>query len=563
MTSLVWQPDPSFVRTTNLHWLLQRLGVATYEEAHAWSVAHRDAFWDLVRGRLTIQPGNAVANCFGADPAAPAVVEQAAGELIRTTSFGTLDRLSNRVAHALIARGLRPGETVGIVMPMTSQLIAIYLGILKAGGVTVGIAESFMPPEISLRLEIAGVRRVFTQEAIRRGAKRLPLAARVREAGAAELLSWEDVADASDAPVLVPRQPSDRLTILFSSGTTGDPKAIPWTHETPLKCAMDAHFHHDVRPGDVLAWPTSLGWMMGPWLMFAATWNRAAMALYDGGPMEPEFGRFVQDAGVTLLGVVPSLVKQWRATKAVDACDWSRIRAFSSTGECSNADDMAWLMARGGHKPIIEYCGGTEVAGGYITGTMVQPARPATFTTPALGLDFVILDDEGHEADVGEAFLVPPSVGLSMELLNADHGAVYEADLPRPGLRRHGDQIERLADGSYRAHGRRDDTMKLGGIKVSSAEIERVMLRVSGVRESAAVAVPPPGGGPSRLVVYAVADKHADLLREMQAAIGEHLNPLFKLHDVVVIDAFPRTASGKVMRRRLRDDYAAREGAPA
>jgi acetyl-CoA synthetase len=224
---------------------------------------------------------------------------------------------------------------------------------------------------------------------------------------------------------------------------------------------------------------------------------------------------------------------------------------------------MAWLMARGGHKPIIEYCGGTEVAGGYITGTMVQPARPATFTTPALGLDFVILDDEGHEADVGEAFLVPPSVGLSMELLNADHGAVYEADLPRPGLRRHGDQIERLADGSYRAHGRRDDTMKLGGIKVSSAEIERVMLRVSGVRESAAVAVPPPGGGPSRLVVYAVADKHADLLREMQAAIGEHLNPLFKLHDVVVIDAFPRTASGKVMRRRLRDDYAAREGAPA
>lgn len=534
MTSLVWQPDPTFVRTTNLHWLMQRLGVATYEEAHAWSVAHRDAFWDLVRGRLAIQPGNAVDNCFGADPAAPAVIEQAAGEPIRTTSFGTLDRLSNRVAHALIARGLRPGETVGIVMPMTSHAIAICLGILKAGGVTVGIAESFMPPEIGVRLEIAGVRRVFTQEAIRRGAKRLPLAARVREAGAAELLSWEDVADASEAPVLVPRQPSDRLTILFSSGTTGDPKAIPWTHETPLKCAMDAHFHHDVRPGDVLAWPTSLGWMMGPWLMFAATWNRAAMALYDGGPMEPEFGRLVQVAGVTLLGVVPSLVKQWRETKAVDACDWSRIRAFSSTGECSNADDMAWLMARGGHKPIIEYCGGTEVAGGYITGTVVQPARPATFTTPALGLDFVILDNEGHEAD-----------------------------LPRPGLRRHGDQIERLADGSYRAHGRRDDTMKLGGIKVSSAEIERVMLRVSGVHESAAVAVPPPGGGPSRLVVYAVADKHADLLREMQAAIREHLNPLFKIHDVVVIDAFPRTASGKVMRRRLRDDYAAREGAPA
>lgn len=556
--TVAWEPTPDFIRTTNIHWLMERIGVKTYPEVHAWSVAQRDTFWKLVRERLGVRSGNAVATCFAGNPDAVAIVEQPAMGPLRRVTLGELDRLSNRVAAGLIDRGLLPGEAVAVVMPMAVEAVAICLGILKAGAVVVGIAESFMPPEIAVRLRIARAARVFTQEHVERGGKRLPLADRVREAGAAEILTWEDVASCDDGPVLVPREPSDHMTILFSSGTTGEPKAIPWTHETPLKCAMDAHFHHDLRPGDVVAWPTSLGWMMGPWLVFASLWNRAAIALYDGAPTDEGFGRFVHGAGVTLLGVVPSLVKAWRASGAMDRFDWSSIRAFSSTGECSNADDMAWLMARGGHKPVIEYCGGTEVAGGYITGTLVQPSRPATFSSPALGLDFVILDDDGHPADFGEAFLVPPSVGLSNELLNADHHEVYEAEVPRPGLRRHGDQIERLPDGFYRAHGRRDDTMKLGGIKVSSAEIERTLQDVHGVVETAAIAVPPPGGGPARLVIYAVAEPRDDLKAAMQSAIRERLNPLFKIHDLVITEKLPRTASNKVMRRLLRTDYEGR-----
>ena len=106
--------------------------------------------------------------------------------------------------------------------------------------------------------------------------------------------------------------------------------------------------------------------------------------------------------------------------------------------------------------------------------------------------------------------------------------------------------------------------MNLGGIKVSSAELERVVVGVAGCREAAAVAVPPPGGGPSRLVVYVVpepgAKPEATVLREeMQAAIRAHLNPLFRIHEVVVIEALPRTASNKVMRRSLRAGYGAEE----
>ncbi len=210
---------------------------------------------------------------------------------------------------------------------------------------------------------------------------------------------------------------------------------------------------------------------------------------------------------------------------------------------------------------MIEYCGGTEIAGAYITGVVVRPCRPATFNSPALGLDLVMLDEAGKPADQGELFLVPPSIGLSSELLNRDHFDVYYAGCPRgprgETLRRHGDEMERLAGGYWRAHGRVDDTMNLGGIKVSSTEIERAICDIPGVQETAAVAESPPDGGPSRLVVYAVLRHPRDpqaLRQEMQDVLRQRLNPLFRIHRAVVVDALPRTASNKILRRRLRGD---------
>jgi acetyl-CoA synthetase len=163
---------------------------------------------------------------------------------------------------------------------------------------------------------------------------------------------------------------------------------------------------------------------------------------------------------------------------------------------------------------------------------------------------------------MGEVFLLPPSIGFSNELLNRDHRQVYYEGTP-PGphgetLRRHGDELEIVPGCGWRALGRADDTMNLGGIKVSSAEIERALKKVEGVAETAAIAVS--NGGPSALVIYAVCagKEGAELTRAMQAAIREDLNPLFKIHEVVVVESLPRTESNKVMRRVLRDRYRQR-----
>jgi len=599
-----WVPAPESIAQTNLAWLMQRAGVTTYEELHAWSVQQREDYWTLAIEKLGIAfaqpparvldlstgveapswlPGarmNIVASCFTAPADAPAIIHQAVGGNLATMSYGELQALTSRVAANLRRLGYAPGSAVAILMPMTAEAVAIYLGIVAAGCVVVGIADSFRPPEIATRLRLAKAVAVFTQDVQLRGGKALPLYANALEAEApttvvvparGELsvplrpgdLAWADFLRA-DAPwEATLRAPDDAMNILFSSGTTGEPKAIPWTHTTPIKSAADAHFHQNIQPGDVLVWPTNIGWMMGPWLIFASLVNRAAMGLYYGAPTGREFGQFVQAAGATMLGVVPSLVRTWRHTGCLEGLDWRSIQLFSSTGECSCADDMRWLMQQAGGRPVIEYCGGTETGGGYITGTIARPCVAGLFNTPALGSDFVILDEDAHPAPRGELFLIPPSLGLSNTLLNKDHADVYFAGTPRgPAgevLRRHGDQMERLPGGYWRAQGRADDTMNLGGIKVSSAEIEQVLRSVPGITETAAIAVDS-GDGPSQLVIYAVPiaanASREPLLATLQSTIKRDLNPLFKIHDLVLVPTLPRTASNKVMRRELRAQYA-------
>jgi acetyl-CoA synthetase len=326
---------------------------------------------------------------------------------------------------------------------------------------------------------------------------------------------------------------------------------------------MDAHFHHDVHPDDVVAWPTSIGWMMGPWLLYASLLNRATMALYDEIPTQAAFPRFVAEAKVTILGVVPSMVRAWRAGNAVREGDFASIRLFSSTGEASSAADYEWLMRRTDPPaPVIEYLGGTEIGGGHLTSTVLNPGAASTFTTPALGVDFVVLDENGRpvaEGETGELFLVPPALGMSQRLLNASHDEVYYEGCPRGPkgevLRRHGDRIQVLPGGAYKAQGRADDAMNLGGIKVGALEIERVVNEHPAVLESAATGQPPEEGGPEALVVHVVLREPIEPSRlegELSRMLARRLNPLFRVGRVEVVDSLPRTASNKIVRRALR-----------
>jgi len=610
----LWEPTTESIAGTNIGRAMSELGFASYDQLYAWSVTEPGDFWGFAVEKLAIrfsappaetldlaagveQPTwlrdaqlNIADSCFRASDDAVAIVEKSASGLDRATTYGQLNMLSARVAASLPQLGMKLGDSIGVFLPMTTEAVAIYLGIVRAGCTVVSIADSFSAEQLASRLQIGNARLVFTVRSIERGPKSIPVYQRVVDAigpGAVVIehepsgnhlragdIDWAAFLSLANVDHLghqlevgQPAAPDAAINILFSSGTTGDPKAIVWDHTTAIKAAADGYFHQDIQPGDVTAWPTNLGWMMGPWLIFASLINRATIAIYGGSPTESGFGDFVEQAAVNMLGVVPSMVKAWRETDCFKCADWRCIELFSSTGECSNPADMKWLSEKAGGKPVVEYCGGTEIGGGYITSTLVQPNLPSAFSSPALGSRLMLLDDDGNEADQGEIYLVPPALGLSRRLLNRDHHQEYFANTPitpsAATLRRHGDQMVRLANGYYQALGRADDTMNLGGIKVGAAEIERVLSALPGVLELAAIAVPTPGGGPSQLVLYAAPHENAELevrtIKEsMQQAICQRLNPLFRIHAVVLVERLPRTASQKIMRRQLREDWAKR-----
>jgi acetyl-CoA synthetase len=596
----IWVPDDKLMRDSNIWRSMQGLGVDNFGDFRRWSATRSDEFWQHTIEKLQIKfhtspksissrledgsnghwfPGaklNIAESCFQASPDAIAIVCGMADGQLNRTSYSELYEGACRVANALKGQGLQPGDAVGLFMPMNTRSVEIYLGAILGGFTVVSIADSLAREQVLLRLKIGAAKLVFTVPFVRRGDKKISLCDRVTGTGLPVVLAsdyvgnelfggipWDVFIDTNKNVDVVHESPESPINVLFSSGTTSEPKAIPWDHVTPIRCASDGHFHHDIHAGDVVAWPTSFGWMMGPWLTFATLINRGTIALFEDSPLTEEFGQFIERASVNILGVVPSMVSRWRQTGCMESRDWSSIRLFSSTGECSNQSDMRYLSQLAGGKPIIEYCGGTEIGGGYISSTMVEPNIPSTFSTPTLGTDFVILDEDGEPSDIGEAYLCDSALGMSRCLLNADHNAIYYQDAPAAPngqrLRRHGDQMERLQNGYYAALGRADDTLNLGGIKVGCAEIERALATCNKLNEVAVIGVPQPGGGPTRLVACVGMDEAAfnkELFQqELQCIIKEKLSPLYHLHEVWRCDSLPRTASNKILRRELRKAY--------
>jgi acetyl-CoA synthetase len=622
----VYIPDKKTISASNIsRTFFLKEKFKSFDEIHEFSIKHPKIFWSRILKELGIffrnSPEmilsntnksaehakwlygaklNIVESCFeNRDSDGLAIIASDKNGQMRKLNRGELKEKVVNVAKSLYAMGFKPGDSIGIYMIMNLESVIAYLGIVISGCKVISIADSFASQVIEQRMRIAKGKAIFTQGVVQRGNKQINLFAKVAQAtefpaivvpsfldnkkdkvlGVSlrrqdivwqEFMELGNTSETSEQFEAFITSIDTTTNILFSSGTTGDPKAIPWTHLTPIKAAADGWAHHDIREKDIVAWPTNLGWMMGPWLIYAALLNGASIALYEDAPTGKDFLKFVETAGVTMLGVVPSLVKNWRLNNSFDEIDLSKIRVFSSTGEASNYDDMFWLMSKSNYKPIIEYCGGTEIGGAFVTSTVIQPQIPAHFTSKALGSDFILIDHAAQECTTGELVLLPPIFGTSDRLLNRDHHETYFSNMPKGPkgqlLRRHGDVFQSINNGCFfRAHGRSDDTMNLGGIKTSSSAIETCVNRVNCVLETAAVGIPPQTQGPDHLVIFTVLHKdHSEnvtpelkkeLKKSMQKMINQYENPLFKIYEIIIIPKLVRTASGKVLRRALRDEF--------
>ncbi len=621
-----WAPTAEQASESRLRRLLVRLGCAGTDELdrrlRAGGAPALEWFWEAVLEDLDLEwrahpermhdsgpglpwtrwwPGgrlnlvdNALTRHVRARPGEVAVVHEAEDGTVRRWSWARLGAEVEHAARALRALGVRPGDAVGLCMPMTAECVALFLACARSGAVVVPLFSGFGPAAISTRLADCEARVLCVSERFIRRGKPVRLLETAREAAASaaclrHLLVVRDPGDTGPpAELATPgerwyhdlREESppaggpedtdsdDTFMLIYTSGTTGRPKATVHVHGGfPVKAAQDMAHCFDVGAGDRLLWYTDIGWMMGPWAICGALTLGATLVLYDGVPDHPGPDRLwsvVERHRVTVLGVAPTVIRSLMAhgEGPVRSHDLSSLRVLGSSGEPWNDGPWRWFLevVGGGRCPIVNYSGGTEVSGGILGGNLLTPLRPGAFAGPVPGMVADVLDESGApvRGRVGELAVRMPWPGMTRGFWHDPERYLDTYWSRFPGVWVHGDWAEVDRDGLWYIRGRSDDTIKVAGKRLGPAEVESVLVSHPAVAEAAAVGVPDPVSGEALVAfvvpVAGVGDPRAlgEELRELVAAeLGRALRP----RAVEVVAELPRTRNAKVLRRVVRAVY--------
>jgi acetyl-CoA synthetase len=513
---------------------------------------------------------------------------------VRRITFHELSRMADRVANYLDAVGVGEGDTVGLYMPMVPEVAAILYGCFEVGAVAVPIFSGFGVDATATRIEDAEPSVLFTSDGFyRRGAEvRLKgdADAAVEQAGHVEHtvvydrlgaeVPWNDDRDRWYSEAVGARDPefeTRRLDadaesmLLYSSGTTGRPKGIVHTHAgAQLQCAKEVYFGFDHDPADRFFWVSDIGWMMGPWTLIGNHTFGGTVFVYEGAPDHPEPDRYwemIDRHGITTFGVSPTAVRALRkhGDEYVDRHDLSSLRLLGSTGEPWDPESWRWFheTVGGGDCPIINISGGTEICGCFLMPMPHQRLKPCTLGGPGLGMDVDVVDGDCESVvETGErGYLVARDSCPSMtkSLWEGDERYLQEYWSTWPDVWDHGDWAQVDEDGLWFLHGRADDVLNVAGRKVGPAEVEGALIDHPDVNQAAAVGADDDTTG-TAVVAYVVLEpgvEESDALREdLRERVGAELGKPFRPREVLFVDEFPKTQSGKIVRRAIGAVYA-------
>ncbi|WP_281193875.1 AMP-binding protein [Halorubrum sp. F4] len=529
---------------------------------------------------------------------------------VREVTFHELHRETNRVANYLESVGIETGDTVGLYMPMVPEVVSILYGCLKVGAIAVPIFSGFGREATATRIDDAEPSVLFTGDGFYRRGKEIRLKATadaaIDDAGHVDHtvvydrlgatpdgnenggdddssdvdpVPWDDDRDVTWREAVgsrlstydTKRLPSDRESLLlYSSGTTGTPKGIVHTHAGVLmQCAKEIHFGFDQKPADRFFWVSDIGWMMGPWTLIGNHAFGGTVVMYEGAPDHPDPDRFwelIDRHGVTQFGISPTAIRALRkhGDEWVEGHDLSSLRILGSTGEPWDPESWTWFYETvgDGQCPIINISGGTEICGCFLMPMPNQPLKPCTLGGPGLGMAVDIVDEAGESiTETGErGYLVARDSCPSMtkSLWSGDERYLEEYWSTWPDLWDHGDFAQKDEDGFWFLHGRADDALNVAGRKVGPAEIEGVLIDHDAVNQAAAVGVPDETTG-TAVVAYVVLEPGVDPSEELREGlrelVGEEHGKPFRPRELLFVDAFPKTQSGKIIRRAIESVY--------
>lgn len=595
MPTKLWEPPEALVEgalmTKYMRWLDR--GIETYEDLHRFSVEDLEGFWGSIWEFFQIEGGyekvlgdrsmpgaewfpgaevNYAEHAFRGKPDDRVAIVHA-GELREQAevTWGELREQVAGIAAGLRALGVERGDRVAAYMPNIPEAIAAFLATASIGAVWSSCSPDFGARSVIDRFQQIEPKVLLTVDGYRYNGKdfdRTETVAGIHGEVGGELVrlgyldgsGWQD-GFLGDAELEFDRVPFDHpLWVLYSSGTTGLPKAIVQSQGGILvEHVKKLHLHVNAQEGDRIFWFTTTGWMMWNFLV-GCLLTDAAIVLYDGSPGHPDMGvlwDLAESAGVTTFGTSASYIASCMKAEVEpgDGRDLSKLTAVGSTGSPLSPEGFRWVYEHIGEDTwLFSTSGGTDVCTAFVGGCPLLPVYEGELQALALGCAVEAWSPEGEPliGEVGELVITEPMPSMPIFFWNDPDGERYRESYfdMFPGVWRHGDWIEITERGTAIISGRSDSTINRGGIRMGTSEIYRAVLALDDVTDALVVDIPKEGEEnfmPLFVVLRDGASLDEELAKAIKARIREDCSPRHVPNEIVTVSEVPRTLSGKVL----------------
>ena len=519
--------------------------------------------------------------------------DQGGGDGRKEVTYEWLLDQVQRFANVLKGLGIGKGDVVGIYMPMVPEAVAAMLGCARIGAIHNVVFGGFSPESVRERMEFSDAKALVTADATLRRGEPLPMKEKVDDI--AERLDslehiivldrcgtdppmtegrdvfWQEaVADADAECEPEPMDAEDPLFILYTSGSTGKPKGILHTTGGYLTQASATHkMVFDLKAESDVYWCSAdIGWVTGhTYIVYGPLANGATSVLYEGAPNYPAEDRWwdvCERYGVTLFYTAPTAIRacmKW-GVEHPQKHDLSKLRLLGSVGEPINPRAWLWYHENigGGRCPIVDTWWQTETGG-----IMIAPlpglteTKPGSATLPLPGVEAAIFDKDGNEISEGGGTLVitQPWPGMARTLYK-EPDRFIETYWERYGKETYlvGDAARRDEDGFFWIVGRIDDVINVSGHRLSTMEVESALVSNERVAEAAVIAVPDEDTGQA-IVAFVTPEGDEkgsdDMAKELREHVADKIGKLARPKAIHFAGDLPKTRSGKIMRRLLRD----------
>ncbi|MEM7275295.1 MAG: acetoacetate--CoA ligase [Actinomycetota bacterium] len=604
----LWEPAPDAWATTRLGGFAARHRpdlVGDYAGLHQWSVTEPDQFWTAVWDEFDIQSAteprqvrfggpmpavrwfegatlNYAAHVLrGSGLAADdvAIVCRSQSRPDRSLTMGALREEVGRVASGLRALGVGRGDRVAAFLPNVEETVVAFLATAAIGAVWSSCAPEFGPKAVIDRWSQIEPTVLLTIDGYQHGSKRIELSSTVAtiRAGLPSLtatvvlpyldgapaipdaVAWGDLGGPDPAPSFEPVPFDHPLYVLYSSGTTGLPKAIVHGHGGMLlEHAKQLGLHFDLGPGDRFFWFSTTGWMMWNFLVSGLLVG-SSIVLFDGDPQHPDLSTLwslVAETGTTVAGMSAPFIGACRSAGLEPARDFplGALRAVGSTGAPLPSEGFRWLDRSVGRLPIWSISGGTDVCSAFIGGAPVLPVTVGSMACRQLGwaVDAFGPDGQPVRNRDGELVITAPSPSMPVGLWGDDGSRYRTTYFDRfNGVWHHGDWLTIDDADRCTIRGRSDATLNRGGVRLGTADFYAVVEADDAVADSLVVHLEDAddAGGPGRLVLFVAPAEGAEIddavRRRLTAAVRAELSPRHGPDRIVEVPAVPRTLSGK------------------